>query len=112
MPLLKDNPALQPITLLDVLADKAPHEFDQSTLRTLQRRVKRWRAEEGPDQEVIFRQRHMPGDMGISDYTWMNVSFRRPHLNFDFIPDVITPERTNRSLYEYKFAYPIAGTNH
>lgn len=72
VPLLKDNPALQPITLLDVLADKAPGQFDQKHLRTLQRRVKRWRAKEGPEQEVIFLQRHIPGDMGISDYTWMN----------------------------------------
>jgi Mu transposase-like protein len=72
IPLLKDNPGLQPITLLDVLNDKAPNQFDQSHLRTLQRRVKRWRVKEGPEQEVIFLQRHTPGDMGISDYTWMN----------------------------------------
>jgi len=72
VPLLKENPALQPITLLDVLAEKAPEQFDHSHLRTLQRRVKRWRAKEGPDQEVMFLQRHIPGDMGISDYTWMN----------------------------------------
>lgn len=72
IPLLKENPALQPITLLDVLNDKVPGQFDQSHLRTLQRRVKRWRVKEGPEQEVIFLQRHTPGDMGISDYTWMN----------------------------------------
>jgi hypothetical protein len=72
IPLLKENPALQPITLLDVLNDKATGQFDKSHLRTLQRRVKRWRVKEGPEQEVIFLQRHTPGDMGISDYTWMN----------------------------------------
>jgi hypothetical protein len=55
-----------------VLNDKVPGQFDQSHLRTLQRRVKRWRVKEGPEQEVIFLQRHMPGEMGISDYTWMN----------------------------------------
>jgi hypothetical protein len=32
VPLLKENPALQPITLLDELADKAPNQFDQSHL--------------------------------------------------------------------------------
>ena len=94
VPLLKDNPALQPITLLDVLADKAPHEFDQSTLRTLQRRVKRWRAEEGPDQEVIFRQRHTPGDMGISDYTWMN------KLNI-----TLAGNEFKHKLYHYRLVY-------
>ena len=34
VPLLEENPALQPITLLDVLADKAPNQFDHSNLRT------------------------------------------------------------------------------
>ncbi len=55
-----------------MLNDKATGQFDKSHLRTLQRRVKRWRVKEGPEQEVIFLQRHTPGDMGISDYTWMN----------------------------------------
>jgi hypothetical protein len=72
IPLLEKNPALQPITLLEVLDNKVPETFDHSHLRTLQRRVKRWRIQEGPAQEVIFLQRHTPGDMGISDYTWMN----------------------------------------
>ena len=72
VPLLKINPALQPITLLDALEEHAPGKFDHTHLRTLQRRVKRWRAKEGPDQEVIFLQLHTPGDMGISDYTWAN----------------------------------------
>ncbi|MFT5636999.1 MAG: DNA-binding XRE family transcriptional regulator, partial [Cognaticolwellia sp.] len=72
VPSLKLNPALQPITLLDVLDEKAPHKFGRSHLRTLQRRVKRWRVQDGPEQEVIFLQRHIPGEMGISDYTWAN----------------------------------------
>jgi hypothetical protein len=54
IPLLKENSALRPITLLDVLNDKAPEQFDKSHLRTLQRHVKRWRVKEGPEQEVIF----------------------------------------------------------
>lgn len=72
IPLLEDNPALQPITLLGVLEEHTPGRFDRSHLRTLQRRVKRWRAQYGPEKEVIFRQNHIPGDIGISDYTWMN----------------------------------------
>jgi len=72
VPLLEENPALQPITLLEVLDEKSSTPFDHSHLRTLQRRVKKWRAKHGPEQEVIFLQRHTPGDMGISDYTWMN----------------------------------------
>ncbi|MFT6992506.1 MAG: hypothetical protein ACJASL_004506 [Paraglaciecola sp.] len=44
VPLLMQNPGLQPITLLDELNKIAPEKFDHSQLRTLQRRVKRWRA--------------------------------------------------------------------
>jgi hypothetical protein len=70
IPLLQAEPQLQPITLFEKLEDIAPNQFDKSQLRTLQRRVKRWRATDGPEQDVIFRQAHEPGAMGISDYTW------------------------------------------
>ena len=40
--------------------------------RTLERRIRAWRAIHGPDQEVIFRQTHAPGVMGLSDFTDMN----------------------------------------
>ena len=94
VPLLKDNPALQPITLLDVLVEKAPNQFDKSHLRTLQRRVKRWRATEGPEQEVMFLQKHIPGDMGISDYTWMN------KLNI-----TLAGSTFKHKLYHYRLIY-------
>ncbi len=94
VPLLKLNPELQPITLLDVLADKAPDQFDASHLRTLQRRVKRWRVQEGPEQEVIFFQRHTPGDMGISDYTWMN------KLNI-----TLNGNEFNHKMFHYRLVY-------
>ena len=94
IPLLEENPALQPITLLDVLNDKALGQFDQSHLRTLQRRVKRWRVKEGPAQEVIFLQRHTPGDMGISDYTWMN------KLNI-----TLSGNEFKHKVYHYRLVY-------
>jgi len=72
IPLLQAEPELQPITLFEKLEEIAPHLLDRSQLRTLQRRVKKWRAKYGPEQEVIFRQKHLPGAMGISDYTWAN----------------------------------------
>jgi len=40
-------------------------------LRTLQRRVKSWRATEGPAKEVFFAQQHPPGRLGASDFTHM-----------------------------------------
>jgi len=72
VPLLDADPELQPITLLDHLDTLMPGEFGRNHLRTLQRRVKKWLATQGPEQEVIFRQTYVPGLMGISDYTWMN----------------------------------------
>jgi hypothetical protein len=72
VPLLKADPGLQPITLLEQLDTILPGRFGRNHLRTLQRRVKKWLASEGPEQEVIFRQKYLPGFMGISDYTWMN----------------------------------------
>ena len=39
--------------------------------RTLERRVRAWRAEHGPEREVIFRQDHPPGQQGLSDFTDM-----------------------------------------
>jgi hypothetical protein len=72
VPLLENEPSLQPITLFEKLEEIAPGQFDRAQLRTLQRRIKKWRVKYGPEQEVIFRQQHTPGSMGISDYTWAN----------------------------------------
>jgi hypothetical protein len=72
VPLPEQNPGLQPITLLAALEGVAPGQFNHSNFGTLQRRVKCWRAQYGPDQVVIFRQRHAPGEMVMSDYTWAN----------------------------------------
>jgi hypothetical protein len=41
------------------------------TRRTLERRIGRWRALYGPSRDVIFRQEHPPGRMGLSDFTDM-----------------------------------------
>jgi len=94
VPLLESNPALQPITLLEVLEEKAPNQFDQSHLRTLQRKVKKWRAKQGPAQEVMFLQRHIAGDMGISDYTWMNK-----------LKISLAGELFEHKLYHYRLVY-------
>ena len=38
-------------------------------LRTLQRRVRQWRALHGAEREVYFAQEHPPGRLGLSDFT-------------------------------------------
>ena len=69
LPLLNASPSLGAITLLEELQRRHPGEYPDSVLRTLQRRVKRWRALEGPEQEVMFRQSYPPGHQAISDFT-------------------------------------------
>jgi len=57
------------ITLLEHIQYKYPGEYPDKLLRTLERRVRDWRAIEGPEKEVIFRQKIPPGWQSISDFT-------------------------------------------
>jgi hypothetical protein len=70
--LLKINPGLQVKTIFGHLQRTYPGRFADGQLRTLQRRVKAWRATEGPGREVYFPQQHRPGELGESDFTSMN----------------------------------------
>jgi hypothetical protein len=66
---LEVNPGLQAKTLFADLQRRFPGHFADGQLRTLQRRVKRWRAESGPAKEVFFAQVHHPGRLAASDFT-------------------------------------------
>jgi hypothetical protein len=66
---LRLYPRLQAKTLLADLRRRFPGRFSDRQLRTLQRRVKRWRALQGPAKEVFFAQVHHPGRLGASDFT-------------------------------------------
>jgi hypothetical protein len=68
---LETNPGLEAKTLFEDLQRRYPGRFSDSQLRTLQRRVKTWRALEGPQQEVFFAQEHRPGVLCQSDFTRM-----------------------------------------
>ena len=48
-----------------------PGRFQDGQLRTLQRKVKQWRATEGPSREVFFPQQHHAGRLCASDFTHM-----------------------------------------
>ena len=67
--LLATTPGLQALTVLEVLTVKHPGRYDETHLRTLQRRVRRWRAEHGPAREVWFTQAHRPGEAAQTDFT-------------------------------------------
>lgn len=69
LPLLEQNPKITPITLLEELQRLHPDKYTDQVLRTLQRRVKKWKALYGPEKEVIFQQIHKPGLQGLSDFT-------------------------------------------
>jgi hypothetical protein len=68
VPLLAANPGLLATTVLQYLQELHPGRF-HGVLRTLQRRIRRWRALSGPAKEVFFPQAHAPGRMGLSDFT-------------------------------------------
>lgn len=69
---LEVNSGLEAKTLFDDLQRRYPGRFQDGQLRTLQRRVKTWRATEGPAKEVFFSQIHKPGELAESDFTSMN----------------------------------------
>jgi hypothetical protein len=66
---LRLNPGLEAKTLFDDLQRRHPGQFADGQLRTLQRRVKQWRALHGPAKEVFFAQVHEPGRLCASDFT-------------------------------------------
>ncbi len=70
--LLERNPGLQAKTLFEDLQRRFPGRFADAQRRTLQRRIKAWRATEGPPKEVFFDQIHRPGQLAASDFTHMN----------------------------------------
>ncbi|WP_292989179.1 IS21 family transposase [Nitrosomonas sp.] len=69
VPLLVREPGLTGTTLWEFLEDRYPGQYPEKHLRTLQRRVKHWRATQGPAKEVMFRQSVPAGFQGISDFT-------------------------------------------
>jgi transposase InsO family protein len=70
VPLLKAAPGLRPVAIFDEIRRRHP-ELGDGVRRTVERRIRDWRALFGPEQEVMFRQLHEPGRMGLSDFTDM-----------------------------------------
>ncbi len=69
---LELNPGLEAKTLFHYLQRNHPGRFSDGQLRTFQRKVKIWRATEGPVKEIYFPQVHKPGILSQSDFTCMN----------------------------------------
>ena len=71
VPMLEKCPNLRAVAVYREVMRLNP-QLAPGVRRTLERRIRDWRAQHGPQQEVIFRQRQEPGRMGISDFTDMN----------------------------------------
>jgi len=88
---LERDPALQGTTLFALLCERHPQRYQPIQVRTLQRHIAQWKALHGPEQDVIFEQRHRPGERGQSDFTHREdlgipiggVAF--PHLVYHFV---------------------------
>ena len=71
VPLLKEAPGLRPVAVFEEMMRRHPH-LSASVRRTLERRIRHWRAVHGAERDVIFRQVHEPGRLGLSDFTDMS----------------------------------------
>jgi len=94
MPMLEQTPSLTAITLLEYLQNKYDDAYPDSLLRTLQRRVKQWRALYGPEKEVMFRQVHEAGRQALSDFTKLKK-----------VSIVIAGKPFDHLLYHFRLAY-------
>lgn len=71
VPLLErdDKGVLEAKTVMEVLMKDHPTEFEVGQARTLQRRMRDWKALHGPEREVFFPQEHVPGREAAVDFT-------------------------------------------
>ena len=69
LPLLEASPHLSATTLFEELVRRRPGEYAPGQVRTIQRRVRAWRAMHGAARAVFFAQEHPPGRQGLSDFT-------------------------------------------
>jgi len=70
VPMLQASPGLRSVAIFEEMIRRHP-ELGGGIRRTLERRIRSWRAIHGAEREIIFRQVHEPGRMGLSDFTDM-----------------------------------------
>ncbi len=93
VPLLQSSPGIRPVSVYEELLRQHP-DLGTGIRRTLERRMRAWKAEHGPEQEVIFRQTHTPGKMGLSDFTAMGK-----------LGVTVAGEPLDHRLYHFRLAY-------
>ena len=85
---------LEARTILGELNRRHPGELSVRQLRTLQRRIRQWRALNGPDKEVFFPQEHPPGREAAYDFT-----------NCDELGVTISGTRFDHLLFELALSF-------
>jgi hypothetical protein len=93
VPLLKSVPGLRAVAIFDEIRRRHP-EIGAGIRRTLERRIRTWRALNGADRDVMFRQEHPPGRLGLSDFTDMGD-----------LAVSIADERLDHRLYHFRLAF-------
>lgn len=93
VPMLKASPGLRPIAIFEEIVRRRP-ELGEGIRRTLERRIRSWRAIHGEEQEVIFRQTHEPGRLGLSDFTDMGA-----------LGILVAGTPLDHRLYHFRLAY-------
>jgi hypothetical protein len=91
--MLKAAPGLRSVAIFEEMLRRHP-DLGMGIRRTLERRIRAWRALYGQEQEVIFRQIHKPGDVGLSDFTDMS------NLGI-----TVAREPLEHRLYHFRLAY-------
>jgi transposase InsO family protein len=93
VPMLTAAPGLRAVAIFEEMQRRHP-DLSAGIRRTLERRIRAWRSLHGAEQEVIFRQVHEPGQMGLSDFTDMAD-----------LGVTIVGERLDHRLYHFRLAY-------
>jgi len=93
VPMLKAAPEVRAIAVFDEIVRRHP-DLNRNVRRTLERRIRMWKAHNGPEQDVIFRQQQVPGRLGLSDFTRMGD-----------LGITIAGEPLDHLLYHFRLAY-------
>jgi len=93
VPMLRAAPGVRAVAIFEEILRRHP-ELGAGIRRTLERRIRAWRAVHGEEQEVIFRQTHEPGQVGLSDFTDMG----EPKVTIAGAP-------LDHRLYHFRLAY-------
>jgi hypothetical protein len=93
VPMLEAAPGIRAVAIFEEMCRRHP-EIVTGVRRTLERRISTWRAFNGPSRDVIFRQEHPPGRMGLSDF-----------IDMSALRIMIVGARLDHRLYHFRLAF-------